>query len=293
MAQMFSMLIRHPWLSIGVAAIAIAAGAIVYMTEVEPGWLKLDEQNVQLESWNSPKPLVILQLSDLHVDNLDDLKRARRAVELGLKSKPDIVVLTGDFITTQLINESERYSEILKSLSEAAPSFACLGNHDGGSWADMAGGYSNHSEVKAMLEKASIRVLFNSAADIEVKGAKVRIVGLGDLWSNEASPEQAFTKQEGGTRPLTAVIEHNPDAKTLLEPYAWDLMLCGHTHGGQLQIPFLGAPFTPVRDASFASGLKSWKNRWIYTSAGVGNLHGARLNCRPQVSVLKIMKADK
>jgi predicted MPP superfamily phosphohydrolase len=65
-------------------------------------------------------------------------------------------------------------------------------------------------------------------------------------------------------------------------------MLCGHTHGGQCQIPFVGAPFAPIQDLRFLEGLQPWNDRWIHVTRGVGNLHGLRFNCRPEVNLLNL-----
>jgi predicted MPP superfamily phosphohydrolase len=67
-------------------------------------------------------------------------------------------------------------------------------------------------------------------------------------------------------------------------------MLCGHTHGGQLVIPMIGAPFAPVRDHRFVRGLNPWDGRLIHTSCGVGNVLGVRLNCRPEVNILDLVR---
>jgi predicted MPP superfamily phosphohydrolase len=87
---------------------------------------------------------------------------------------------------------------------------------------------------------------------------------------------------------LRILLNHNPDAKDLVRSYEWDLMLCGHTHGGQVCLPFIGAPFAPVRDKRYLHGLYAWNKRWLHISSGVGNLHGIRFNCRPEVSLLTV-----
>jgi predicted MPP superfamily phosphohydrolase len=67
------------------------------------------------------------------------------------------------------------------------------------------------------------------------------------------------------------------------------LLLCGHTHGGQIRLPFVGTPFAPVRDKRFVEGLHQWDGRWMYITRGVGNLHGVRFNCPPEVSLLTLV----
>jgi len=85
------------------------------------------------------------------------------------------------------------------------------------------------------------------------------------------------------------VLSHNPDSRWRLEGEDWDLMLCGHTHGGQLIVPLFGTrPFVPIEDPAFSEGLIPWKGRLIHVTRGVGNLHGMRFNCRPEVSLLEL-----
>ena len=84
------------------------------------------------------------------------------------------------------------------------------------------------------------------------------------------------------------VLCHNPDAKEILRDFDWDLMLSGHTHGGQFKIPFTDfAPLSPVKDLSMTEGLHEFQNRKIFITRGVGSLYGIRINCRPEASVLE------
>ena len=171
----------------------------------------------------------------------------------------------------------------------AAPAYACVGNHDGGRWAvSHAGGYKDHTTVEKMLAASGIRVLFNQNELVTLKKQEIEIVGLGDLWAGNLAPEKVLMTTRKVQRPII-VLSHNPDSKEALAQYDWDLMLCGHTHGGQLKVPFTGStPFAPVRDHHFVEGLHIWNNRHIHITRGVGNLHGLRFNCRPQVSLLII-----
>ncbi len=80
------------------------------------------------------------------------------------------------------------------------------------------------------------------------------------------------------------LLAHNPDTKDVLADRPWDLMLSGHTHGGQVVLPFVGERFVPVRDKRFIAGLKEWNGRQVYVTRGVGNVAGVRINCRPEVT---------
>ena len=272
------------------ASCALLVGGIAaYMRLIEPEWLRISHHRVVLRgSEAGRKPLRLLHLSDFHASDCVPLDFIESAVDLGLSQEPDLVCLTGDFISWQY-EDWQRYTQILSRLSARAPAFACLGNHDGGPWAASSRhhGYANANPVRELLAGSGIELLDNASRQIEVAGRKLRIAGVSDLYNRELHPEQALPPLSSPAEP-TVLLCHNPDAKALLAPYAWDLMLCGHTHGGQCQLPLLGTPFAPVRDKRFVEGLHRWEDRLIHITRGVGNLHGLRFNCRPEVSLLEL-----
>ncbi|MFN7139963.1 MAG: phosphodiesterase YaeI, partial [Limisphaerales bacterium] len=193
----------------------------------------------------------------------------------------------GDYITRKY-DDWTGYARVLSALSQAAPTFASLGNHDGGSWCGRHNGYENSNKVRELFEKSEITHLDNSTQQLNLRGWKLNMVGLGDIWEKDFQPRKAFS---GCTEDacVTTVLSHNPDTKDDLRNYAWDLMLSGHTHGGQVELPFFGAPIAPVKDRRFVKGLREWENRWVYVTKGIGNLYGVRVNCRPEVSLLTLV----
>jgi len=258
---------------------------VAYMRFGEPHWLGVGRHHVPLFSGARP-PLTLLQLSDFHASEYVSLDFIARAVELGLRScVPDLVCLTGDFITWEW-EDWDRYAKILARLTSAAPTFACMGNHDGGYWAASSKGYEDHGLVDAMLAKAGVRLLHNAAAQILVKDTRLNVVGVGDNWAHEMDHELAFANTSPAD--ATILLSHNPDTKSALLGKPWDLMLCGHTHGGQLDLPVIGTPFAPIEDKRYVAGLHQWQGRWLHVTKGVGNLHGMRFNCRPEVSILTL-----
>jgi predicted MPP superfamily phosphohydrolase len=128
----------------------------------------------------------------------------------------------------------------------------------------------------------------NARRQIRVRDRELALVGLGDLWSRELAAEGVLERAPDPAR-ATILLSHNPDSKSVVADYAWDVMLCGHTHGGQFRVPFTNIrPFLPVIDKTMAEGLHIWRGRPINITRGVGNLHGFRFNCPPEVSVLDI-----
>ena len=277
---------RRRWLwALGSLGLAGAAGA-AYTRFCEARWLEITHHVVPLRATET-KPIRILHLSDLHASACVPLEFISEAVRLGLAEKPDLICLTGDFITKHFADWNA-YAAVLKPLAAAAPVFACLGNHDGGKWAARPayGGHADHRAIRSCLAASGVKVLLNQSEEIRLRDRRVRLVGVGDLWGEELHAAEAFGASAAAD--LTLLLMHNPDGKDAVAGFRWDLALCGHTHGGQLRLPWLGTPFAPVRDHLYVAGLNRWRDRWIFTTRGVGNLHGVRFNCRPEVSLLHL-----
>jgi len=260
------------------------------MHRIEPFRLRLCREAIRFFRSGGLPGVRVLHLSDFHLSATVPLRHIRRAVHLGLQARPTLACITGDFVTGELPQRRE-YGAVLRELSQCVPTYACLGNHDGGRWAGHHGAAETTTAMTAFLADAGIVCLFNASRVIRAAGQELCLVGLGDLWAGDADPATAFQSVPSDRLPVL-VLCHNPDAKDLLRPYRWDLMLCGHTHGGQLRLPLLGTPFAPVRDQRYVAGLHGWSGRMLYVTAGVGSLHGLRLNCPPEVAVLDLVGAE-
>lgn len=257
----------------------------------EANWLEISRKKILISKLKNKAPIKILHLSDLHFSDNVSLNDIEFALREGFALSPDACMITGDFITNKIIaNELDQLGKLLSKFAGIVPTFASLGNHDGGEWAGSRGGYKSTREIKQMLIRSRIKLLHNQSHSIYLKGQPFSLSGVGDLWSKTCRPHLCLTKRPFGNEMMPSILLcHNPDAKELLDPYQWDIMLCGHTHGGQFKIPFLNwTPFAPVRDHSMVEGLHTWKGRQIHITRGVGNLFGMRLNCRPEVSLLEL-----
>jgi predicted MPP superfamily phosphohydrolase len=226
-------------------------------------------------------------VSDLHIGNRQTLEFVERSLMEGLRLKPDLVCMTGDFINRRIFNAKE-YRALFRRMAGQAPVFASLGNHDGGTWAAGMGGLADPAEVAELLADGGVSVLRNQQKILRVGGQSLALVGLDDLKSGTMDAGKAF-----GTLPAVAkmprlVMAHNPDTKEWIENHEWDIMLSGHTHGGQVSIPVLGTPVLPVRDRRFIHGHYRWNNRQLHISSGVGTSCGVRFNCPPEICMLTL-----
>ena len=256
----------------------------------EAGWLEVTKKKINVPKIPPGKKITALHLSDLHLSSLVSIQHIDRAFQKGMENAPDVCFLTGDYVTSQPTDSQlVDLRNCLLKYSQKIPIFACLGNHDGGNWSAKNGGFQTDEKIRTVLKNARVRLLDNEQVSVLIKGVTFTITGLGDLWSMQCMPQKCMTKI---SYPAHLLLCHNPDAKDILRDYHWDLMLAGHTHGGQFRIPFTQfAPLAPVKDLSLTQGLHSSHGKPIYITRGVGNIFGIRINCRPEVSILELASA--
>lgn len=268
------------------AAAPILGVGGAYATLIEPRWLRFQRHDLRLFTRTPDRPLRLLHLSDLHASWHVADSLIERAISLAVASQPDLICVTGDFVTGRDGYDPTWYRQQLERLSRAAPTFGVLGNHDGGLWSRSRGGHQTHEPVRDMVEEAGITMLHNSSRRVQVEGRTIQLTGVGDLWAGEIDAKRAF--RDNDPQLPTILLSHNPDSKEIFRNHRWNLMLSGHTHGGQIRIPAAGAPFAPVFDHRYVDGLREWESRWIHVSRGVGNALSVRVNCPPEISVLRL-----
>ena len=268
---------------------AASFNAVMYGYCWESKWLELTHTSVPVAQTSGRNPVRILLLSDLHWSPFDPLDFLKSAFELGGYEKPDFVCLTGDLVSVDNEYDLNEYRPVLKFLADLAPTYTVLGNHDGGKWSFERNGFADESIMQNLLRDCGMKVLVNQSVHFSVRNQGFNLTGVPDLWAGGIDPELAFADLKAGDDAINIVLAHNPDTKELLGGFDWQLMLSGHTHGGQIAFPLIGAPYVPVRDKRFVAGLNRWDERLIYTTRGVGSLYGARFYCRPEVSILDIV----
>jgi predicted MPP superfamily phosphohydrolase len=276
-------LLLRKWSLTGLACLAFVA--LFFWMRREAQWLEMRRERLELAAWQGGKPLRILHLSDLHASDAVPWSLLEQAAGLGLAERPDLILLTGDLVTDpNTIPDRDHYVKLLRRLSSAAPTFACLGNHD-----MPPVGTGQEMPVAALLREAGITLLRNTVGETTIQGQAVHLAGTGDLWSGDFSPELCLQGRRGAAG-LLLLLTHNPDGLERLLPWDWDLLVCGHTHGGQLRLPLLGyRPLSPTQRHDHLAGLAPTSGgRLVETTIGVGNLHGLRFNCRPEIVILEI-----
>lgn len=270
---------------LGASPVLAGVPLLGYMRQVAPFQVQVRRERLAVRGLAAARPVRIAHLSDLHWSRDVSDEIFLRAFDLALAEKPDVACITGDFVTGGKIYRAG-YPRLLRHLSDHVPTLACMGNHDGGGNVNPAGS----GAVRNVLADGGVRVLHNASHTVEVAGGEIEFVGLGDMWALESSPQAAFAEAKPGSRPRV-VLSHNPDSKAGLSQYSWDLLLSGHTHGGQVVPPLIGPIWVPVEDRRYIHGLKRWEDRWINVTSGVGSLHGIRFNCPPEVVILELSGA--
>jgi predicted MPP superfamily phosphohydrolase len=222
--------------------------------------------------------LVACQISDFHVDRDEDLERLGAAVETINRQHPDFVFLTGDYFSGP--DTMHRYlgafSDALKYLSPKIGVYAILGNHDH---------WSSAERITVALKRAGADVLANESRRLAIRGEKIVVVGIDDLWSRRAEPARAFADVKTGD--CSIVLAHNPDTALYARHLKPGVMLSGHTHGGVVRIPYYGSPLKSILriGKQFYSGLNRYEDFYIYTNRGLGTFWvRIRINCPPEVS---------
>ncbi len=263
-----------------IGSVSVAWGVVFYGSFIEPNLLFTREYTVALppSDATSPETIRIAVVADMHLGHHHGKEWTERIVEEEMEVRPDLILLAGDFIGGR-----SKEAELLEGLRElTAPYgvFAVTGNHD----------YTNRSEraVIEALQAAGVRVLENTSEVIEVQKKSLTLVGVSDIWF-ASDFEQAFegVSEEGST----ILLAHNPDAVLFPEATKADLVIAGHTHGGQIRLPFLG-PVPPIPDKlgrAYDQGLFSYGNGQLFVTSGTGTTGPrARLFTPPVVDILTL-----
>jgi uncharacterized protein len=220
-------------------------------------------------------PLRVAVMGDIHFDPLyEEAYIAATVTEInGLH--PDLILYTGDFIT----NQSRRVHDLAAILSLGTArlgAYAVPGNHD--HWAGLAG-------ITSALEKKGIRFLRNKCVALPDED-QVFLSGLDSFWAGTPDPSVLAATPENSRHIL---LVHEPDSFLQVTDPRVKLQISGHTHGGQVRLPFYGALVLPRFGRNFEMGLYKQESRSLYVNRGIGTLlPHVRLNCAPEITVFEL-----
>jgi predicted MPP superfamily phosphohydrolase len=222
----------------------------------------------------------IVQLSDIHYGRLTPLTFIQGIVERANRLKPDLIACSGDYVYRKSSSdEIDAVWQALARLSAPQGVWSVLGNHD--HWAD--------TERAAYWLKKNGQDLRHKAVRIERNGQALWLAGAGDFMADHRNLDQVLAGIPD--RDCRIVLAHNPDTADSKYSRRIDLILAGHTHGGQVKIPFIGPPFVPVRNKSYVSGIVTTTRGFqMFISRGIGwSILPIRLNCYPEIAVLELV----
>ncbi len=267
-------------------AIAILFATSVYARGVEPRWFDIKTIDITIAGLDPVfEGYKIVQLSDLHArSGVMDRQQLERVAKLTNFQNPDTIALTGDYITDNPEQAEEMLANAFGQLQATDRVVAIMGNHDREE-------EHNHVSLERAFTKGKVKFLNNSVYSIDRHGSKLNIAGVDDVYFQRADlPLTISQLPKTGTNILLA---HEPDfVDNVATTNRFDLQLSGHSHGGQIVIPFL--PRVKAELAKkYTNGLYKVDRMQLYVSAGVGTtgLPQARLNCRPEIAVIVLHAA--
>jgi predicted MPP superfamily phosphohydrolase len=231
----------------------------------------------------------IVHLSDFHGGHGVPQAYLKEAVDLANCQNPDLIALTGDFIHKGF-HYVDRVAETVGELIAPLGVYAVLGNHDFS--VRNALGIRRHKALHAVVERAlrqqGINVLRNRAIRLERGAAHLHLVGVDDLWCRGCDLATAFANLSRTVPCL--LLAHNPTTVEHLQGKRCDLILSGHTHGGQINWPGMGRFLLGPKGRRFAAGLYRHGDSHLYVNRGIGYGFRFRFKVRPEVAVVRLCR---
>ncbi|MGR8934928.1 MAG: metallophosphoesterase [Gammaproteobacteria bacterium] len=223
----------------------------------------------------------IAHLTDLHLGYLVSAAFIEEIVQRTNRLNADIIVCTGDYVHERnTVAEIDQVWPILNKLRAKEGVYSVLGNHD--HWADT-------QRSLYWLERSGQDIRHRHQAIYRGK-QRILVGGAGDLWGDKLHIDRAFAGSD--EQDCRILLAHNPDAVDSDFTTPVSLVLSGHTHGGQVVIPFWGPPRLPVENERYSSGLIPTAKTQLFISRGIGwAIVPVRFNCYPEIAVLELVNS--
>jgi len=268
-----------------VLLLALAQLLLIYAWIVEPNWVEVTRH----EAWfkNLPEEfngLVVAHLSDPHIRMYG--ARERRVVARLGESKPGLIVMTGDVAREG--SDPATIRQFLTALSDLHPTFgiwAVLGDDDHGN--PLA---SNQDDLRKLYSNASVALLVNEGGRIGRGLDTLSLIGVDDPFSGYANLGASLRGMQ--RTPFAILLTHSPEIFLQADLIKFDLVLAGHTHGGQVRLPGIGALWLPAGSEPFESGWFFGQNARMFVTRGIGtSILPVRAFCRPEIALITLRRS--
>lgn len=262
----------------------LVGGVVAWGFFIEPNRLVVRQETLELPHWpNGLSGLKIAVLADLHIGSafIDD-RKVRLIVERTNQLQPDLIVILGDYIAGNGRGshrvEPEVFAPLLKDLHAPFGVYSVLGNHD---W------WYNGQKVRAALEANGIKELEDEVAKIDVRGNPLWLVGLADLWTRPQRIDQTIAQVPENSTIIA--LTHNPDIFPQV-PARVNLLLAGHTHGGQVRFPLIGSVVESSRYGKrYEQGHVVENGHDLFVTTGIGtSIVPVRFGVPPEIVLLVV-----
>jgi hypothetical protein len=222
----------------------------------------------------------IVQLTDLHMGFLTPPWFIQKVIDLANGLEKDITVFTGDAVQSGVSDDEIRdVWQRLAGLHAPLGVYATFGNHD--HWIGFEKSLYWAEQVNLSFRHQSKR--------LERDGQSLWLGGFGDFWEDDLGAEDCFT----GANPddCKIALSHNPDSADVPLPYTIDLYICGHTHGGQINLPYIREAAAPIHNKAYIAGLVQTANSQVFISRGIGwGGYPLRFRCPPEIAILELRR---
>lgn len=293
---------------------------------VEPRLLTINRLNLPISQLPSKlSGLKILHFSDLHWNGQFSPYLQHKFIRKVNSVEADLIVFTGDFLSRGQLENENGLKFTLQSLKANIGCFAVLGNHDYSRFVTVSskGDYdvetisttSNiskgfkrlfssvpltrhvtpqaqkvgyHPDLMTLLEQTPFQILNNTTQVISHRGEWINICGLEEYMLGKFNPKKAFENYQ--TDYPGIILVHNPDTLQVLKHYPGDLILSGHTHGGQINLPILWKRLTRIEHLQFKRGLKILERKWAYINRGISSVMKFRWFAVPELTLITLQK---
>lgn len=298
----------------------------IWPRHIEPRLLKVNRLTLPIQDLPSElEGIKILHFSDLHWCDRFSARLQKKLIRKANALEADLILFTGDFLCRSQLENPEGLKLTLKSLKANVGCFAVLGNHDyehfvtvnaDGDYdvevpskgSNIGKGFKRlfrsisltkrvtpqaqhvdkHAGLIALLQETPFELLNNTTKLIPYKGNWINICGLEEYTLGRFCPEVAFKSYNHAYPGI--ILSHNPDTIEFLKDYPGALILSGHTHGGQVNLPWMWKRFTLIENLQFKSGLKALRNKWVYINRGISSVMKFRWFACPELTLMTLSK---